>query len=327
MADLQLIKDFAEVLRQKDRATQPYDTTAEVTRVDEDGIAWVHIPGGVDETPVQMSINAREGDTVRVRVAGGQAWATGNDTAPPTDDRTAEAAQRTADEALLKVGALEAINIFADMIKTGKLSADFISGGTLKLGGENGKNGHLYLYNQNNELVAYINQYQFIYFADAGGRHDGLEEAVSINSVDGVTARSGTDYGHLLEGEYWHLTSRLRKALLEIYGWRGTRTDGSLLPTLVYQENPLFSVEALTTKGGTNEGGDGVAIDFCEELKIYRNPSSTYSETPPHTKLVASFDEEEFRLSLDTSRTVPGSTDYALYEAILALGWQNDVID
>ena len=100
MADLQLIKDFAEVLRQKDRATQPYDTTAEVTRVDEDGIAWVHIPGGVDETPVQMSINAREGDTVRVRVAGGQAWATGNDTAPPTDDRTAEAAQETANAAL-----------------------------------------------------------------------------------------------------------------------------------------------------------------------------------------------------------------------------------
>ena len=32
-------------------------------------------------------------------------------------------------------------------------------------------------------------------------------------------------------------------------------------------------------------------------------------------------------LSLDTSRTVPGSTDYALYEAILALGWENDVID
>ena len=99
MADFQLIKEFAEVLKQKDRSTQPYDTTAEVTRIDDDGTAWVHIPGGTDETPVQMSVNARPGDTVRVRVAGGQAWATGNDTAPPTDDRTANAAQATATEA------------------------------------------------------------------------------------------------------------------------------------------------------------------------------------------------------------------------------------
>lgn len=326
MADMKLMKELMETIRQKENGPQPYDTTAEVTRV-EGSTAWVRIPGSDGETPVQMSINARAGDTVRVRVAGGQAWTVGNDTAPPTDDRAAEAAQRTADEALLKVGALEAINIFADMIKTGKLSADFINGGTLKLGGENGKNGHLYLYNQNDELVALINQYHFVYFAEPGPTHVDTAEAVEISNADGVIARSGTDYGQLLEGEYWHLASRLRKALLEIYGWRGTRTDGSILPVLVYQENPLFSVEALTTKDGTNEGGDGVAIDFCEELKIYRNPSSTYSETPPHTKLVASFDEEEFRLSLDTSRTVPGSTDYALYEAILALGWQNDVID
>lgn len=99
MADFQLIKEFAEVLKQKDRSTQPYDTTAEVTRIDVDGTAWVHIPGGTDETPVQMSISAREGDTVRVRVAGGQAWMVGNDTAPPTDDRTANAAQVTADAA------------------------------------------------------------------------------------------------------------------------------------------------------------------------------------------------------------------------------------
>lgn len=33
------------------------------------------------------------------------------------------------------------------------------------------------------------------------------------------------------------------------------------------------------------------------------------------------------RLALDTSRTATASVDYALYEAILALGWQNNVID
>ena len=95
MIDSKVIKEMTEALKLANSGTKPYDTTAEVLRV-EDGIAWVHIPGGADETPVQMSINARPGDTVRVRVAGGQAWSTGNDTAPPTDDRTANKAQESA---------------------------------------------------------------------------------------------------------------------------------------------------------------------------------------------------------------------------------------
>lgn len=98
MADMKLMKELMETIRQKENGPQPYDTTAEVVRVD-GGTAWVSIPGGEGETPVQMSINAREGDTVRVRVAGGQAWLVGNDTAPPTDDRTANAAQVTANVA------------------------------------------------------------------------------------------------------------------------------------------------------------------------------------------------------------------------------------
>lgn len=99
MADMKLMKELMETIRQKENGPQPYDTTAEVTRV-EGSTAWVRIPGSDGETPVQMSINARAGDTVRVRVAGGQAWTVGNDTAPPTDDRTAEAAQETANTAL-----------------------------------------------------------------------------------------------------------------------------------------------------------------------------------------------------------------------------------
>lgn len=151
MADFQLIKEFAEVLKQKDRSTQPYDTTAEVTRIDDDGTAWVHIPGGTDETPVQMSINAREGDTVRVRVAGGQAWTVGNDTAPPTDDKKANEAQATADEALLKVHTIEASAIYTDYLETGGISADYIKAGTIS--DETGRtswdlnNGELHLAN------------------------------------------------------------------------------------------------------------------------------------------------------------------------------------
>ncbi len=97
MTDQKIIKDFVEAMNQSKKGTSPYDTTATVVRV-EGSTAWVHIPGGVDETPVAMSINAKPGDTVRVRVAGGQAWTVGNDSAPPTDDTAATLAQIKADE-------------------------------------------------------------------------------------------------------------------------------------------------------------------------------------------------------------------------------------
>lgn len=70
------------------KKTSPYDTQAEVLRVDGE-TAWVHIPGGVDETPVQLTTNAKKGDIVQVRVSGGRAWLYGNATNPPTDDSKA----------------------------------------------------------------------------------------------------------------------------------------------------------------------------------------------------------------------------------------------
>ena len=73
-----------------------YDTVAQVIRV-EDDTAWVHIPGGIDETPVQMTIAAKEGDDVQVRVSGGSAFIVGNVTAPPTDDTAAENVQKNVD--------------------------------------------------------------------------------------------------------------------------------------------------------------------------------------------------------------------------------------
>ena len=78
--------------------TQAYDTPATVRRV-EDGVAYVHIEGGVDETPVSLSIDAKAGDTVLVHISGGKAWIVGNPTAPPTDDTKAEQAIKKAEEA------------------------------------------------------------------------------------------------------------------------------------------------------------------------------------------------------------------------------------
>lgn len=98
MTDLNTIKEFTEALRATESGTKPYDTSAEVIRVD-GSTAWVHIPGGVDETPVQLSIDAKAGDSVNVRVSGGRAWITGNGSRPPTDDTRANAAHHTANVA------------------------------------------------------------------------------------------------------------------------------------------------------------------------------------------------------------------------------------
>ena len=86
-------KDFLEAMRGAGQTkTQAYDTPATVLRDDGD-ILWVHIPGGVDETPIKKTIDAKRGDVIQVRVGGGTAWATGNQTAPPTDDTKAKAVE------------------------------------------------------------------------------------------------------------------------------------------------------------------------------------------------------------------------------------------
>lgn len=93
-----LAQEIAKILA-KDKKTSAYDSTAQVVRVEGD-TAWVHIPGGIDETPVRKTIDVKTGDAVQIRVGGGKAWITGNQTAPPTDDTTAVKAQATAVKAV-----------------------------------------------------------------------------------------------------------------------------------------------------------------------------------------------------------------------------------
>ena len=85
-----IVKKLQQAVDRQANNAQPtaYDTPATVRRV-EDGIAWVHLPGGVDETPVKQTIACSTGDTVQVRVSGGTAFIVGNGSAPPTDDKTA----------------------------------------------------------------------------------------------------------------------------------------------------------------------------------------------------------------------------------------------
>lgn len=84
--DTKTVRKIMQSIRQADgRATKPYDTQATVTRV-EGNTAYVHIPGGVRETPVELTINAKAGDQVQVRVTGGRTFLVGNGSAPPTDN-------------------------------------------------------------------------------------------------------------------------------------------------------------------------------------------------------------------------------------------------
>lgn len=90
----ELARRFEKALEEKLKPTG-YDSDGTVTRI-EDGKIWVHIPGGVPETPVDITMAAEVGDAVKVRLSGGKAWLTGNKSEPPTGDKTAQAAQKLA---------------------------------------------------------------------------------------------------------------------------------------------------------------------------------------------------------------------------------------
>ena len=83
----------------QNKKLKSYDTSGVVRRI-EGNTAYIHFPGGIDETPVEKTINAYPGDTVQIRVSGGKAFLVGNATAPPTDNRVANVARRAATNAV-----------------------------------------------------------------------------------------------------------------------------------------------------------------------------------------------------------------------------------
>ena len=93
-----LIRTFRKLIQTSTKNPSGYTTTAEVVRVDGD-TAWIHIDGGVDQTPAAIGVDCKKGDHVTVRVAGKSATVTGNVTAPPTDDTKAISAEEKAEQA------------------------------------------------------------------------------------------------------------------------------------------------------------------------------------------------------------------------------------
>lgn len=125
----EFVKEIASAM--KESKTKAYDTVAKVLRIDEK-TAYVHIDGGADETPAQMAINCKTGDTVKIRVSGGKAWITGNITAPPTDDSAAEVAQRAVNAVAKSYG--EFVGLTAENFKA--VNADIENLNTKKLDAE-----------------------------------------------------------------------------------------------------------------------------------------------------------------------------------------------
>lgn len=183
-----ILKDILAAINDSKPKTSAYDTTAEVVRVEGDTL-WVHIPGGVDETPVKMTINATAGDTVRVRVSGGQAWIMGNDSAPPTDDTTANVAKHTAENAQRT----------AKTAKTTAETASRIAGNTAQ---------HFWMTEEGSDTGAHISdvtQEEFLADpANSGGNllarsngiaiRDGLDELATF-SRDGLSINSYDQHG------------------------------------------------------------------------------------------------------------------------------------
>lgn len=117
-----IVKEFIEALNAFNNKTAPYDVKGEVRRI-EGKTAWVRLNGGIDETPVEMTINCVPGDVVRVRVGGGGAWITGNESAPPTDDKVAKKAELAASSAgKVAIEAQETANAINNVINSGALS-------------------------------------------------------------------------------------------------------------------------------------------------------------------------------------------------------------
>lgn len=96
----ELIRKLAGAIEEqtKKAKSKSYDTQAIVKRVEGETV-WVHIPGGVDETPVSKTIACSAGDIVQVRVTNGRGFIVGNGSAPPTDDTTAIISKEIATEA------------------------------------------------------------------------------------------------------------------------------------------------------------------------------------------------------------------------------------
>lgn len=188
-----LIKDLIDAIKAADkRKTSGYDTSAVVRRI-EDGTAWVHIPGGVDETPVKLTINASVGDSVQVRVSDGRAFLVGNGSAPPTDDTTAIKATRVAKSA--QETAVEAKDEASEAWRYAGTAKDAAESAQ-----ESADSAYESAVSANNSANSALTQLSVV--EDVAGTLNWIREHGSFVQTTDVTVQENTVYFELINGEY-----------------------------------------------------------------------------------------------------------------------------
>ena len=281
---IQIINDIIAAIEARDKKTKPYDTTATVVR-EEGSTLWVHIPGGVDETPVRKTINADIGDTVHVRVSGGSAWITGNSTAPPTDDTTAKAAKAAAETA--KAEAEEASDT-ADYAQRRATSALKIAGDTAQ---------HFWVTEEGSDTGAHITevtQEEFETDPTNGGGN-------LLARSNGIAVRDGTDELAVFSADGIRIgKSSGAHTEIDSYGMRNLNNSGI----------PFFDIKMdgaqtamLVTRDG-NFVSDTLTADYYPytvkeidmpispvsgSIKLFFNSGYKYSSSAPYTNVFSTF--------------------------------------
>lgn len=132
MSDIQdIAKAIAQATANNTKNTTS-TTNATVKRI-EDGVAYVQFDGAETETPVQLTISANTGDTVKVTVSNGKAWIVGNTTAPPTDDSTAVQLFNELKAEKITADRIDVSDLFAQKIECkGTISGAMLKGGVIE---------------------------------------------------------------------------------------------------------------------------------------------------------------------------------------------------
>lgn len=245
----EFVKEIASTMKQS--KTKAYDTVAKVLRVDEK-TAYVHIDGGADETPAQMAINCKAGDSVKIRVSGGRAWLTGNLTSPPTDDTAAEKVKQSHER--FKKGTVKNFGLqnkkIINAAKTATNFIDYIDGVGLIVGDMRGNT-----LKQNTLLDAYgmavrKGNSEIVRFGTA---------PIVITNTDGDKTYEGS--GSVMQSDRNIVVSTQQTNPDDIHG------GGKAALELYYDKIKDITGISLTVKGGSTYGdlyesmGTGMYVD------------------------------------------------------------------
>lgn len=216
-----ITKGLMEAIQTPTAKTSPYDTEAEVIRVEGD-TAWVHISGGIDETPVKMTINCEKGDKVQVRVGGGSAWLVGNATAPPTDDTTAIEARVKSIEAELTA---EQADSKAEQAQTTADNATVIASQAKTIADDT--NQYFWFTSENTDTGAHITEVPQDEFTDSTSPnyHSGGNLLARSNGIairDGLTELSSFSTSSAQVGVSSGGHTVIQSSGMDIYGGNGT---------------------------------------------------------------------------------------------------------